>query len=101
VKISALMLSKPVLPDLNTISFNLNMATRTFQRKLTKEGSSYREISEELRRKISLLLLRHDFSVSDISTILGYSEPASYIHSFVKWHGKSPSEVRNHLVDKI
>lgn len=102
VKISALMLSNPVLPDLDTISFNLNMATRTLQRKLTKEGSSYREISEELKRKISLLLLRHpDFSVADISTILGYSEPASYIHSFVKWHGRSPSEVRNKLSTKI
>ena len=98
VKISALMLSNPVLPDLTTIASNLNMSPRTFQRQLMKEGSSYREITEELKKKISSLLLRHSgLSIFDISTILGFAEPASYIHSFVKWHGKSPSEVRGKL----
>jgi AraC-like DNA-binding protein len=96
VKISALRMARPKLPDIKLLAFNLNMKTRTLQRKLMSEGSSFREISEELKRNISNhLLLHRELSIADISSILGYSEPASYIRSFIKWDGHSPGYVRD------
>lgn len=96
IKMSVLRMSRPKLPDVDRVAYNLNMKTRTLQRRLMDEGTSFRQISEELKRQISDLLLQHpDVTIADISTILGYSEPSSFIHSFMKWHGKSPSQIRN------
>lgn len=96
VKIAALHLAKPALPDLKTVAAAFNMTGRTLQRRLALEGSTYRQIVDELKREISGLLLRHDrFSVADISSVLGYSEPAAFIHSFRKWYGESPMRMRS------
>ena len=95
VKIAALNLATPALPDLKTVAAAFNMTERTLQRRLTSEGRTYRQMMDELKREISGLLLRHDrFSVADISSVLGYSEPAAFIHSFRKWHGESPMRMR-------
>ncbi|HEY5826474.1 MAG TPA: AraC family transcriptional regulator ligand-binding domain-containing protein [Cyclobacteriaceae bacterium] len=99
IKISALKMAQPKLPNLEMIAYNLNIKTRTLQRKLMNEGTSYRKLSEELKQDISELLLRHEqFSIADISSILGYAEPAAFIHSFCKWHGKSPSQARGSMI---
>lgn len=95
VKIAALSLARPMLPDLKAVAAAFNLNERTFQRRLTSEGCTYRQMMDELKQEISGLLLRHDrFSVGDISSVLGYSEPAAFIHSFRKWHGESPLRMR-------
>jgi AraC-like DNA-binding protein len=95
VKIAILNLAKPELPELDTIADNFNMTARTFQRRLDSEKTTFRKITDELKKQISYLLLRHDrFSISDISYVLGYSEPASFIHTFKKWYGNSPEKMR-------
>lgn len=97
VKIAALNLAKPGLPDLKTVAAAFNMTERTLQRRLTSEGSTYRQMMDELKQEISGLLLRHDrFSVADISSVLGYSESAAFIHCFRKWHGESPMRMREY-----
>lgn len=99
VKIAALNLARPTLPDLDSIAGGFNMTARTFQRRLMTENNTYRQITDELKQEISNLLLRHDrFSVGDISSVLGYSDPAAFIHSFQKWHGKSPLLVRRTMM---
>lgn len=98
VKITALNLSKPELPDLKTVADSFNLTSRTLQRRLRDEKTTFREIISDLKRTISDMLLRHKrFSVADISFVLGYSEPAAYIHSFKKWHGTSPKKIRENL----
>lgn len=98
VKIAALNLARPALPDLGTLAGVFNMDERTFQRRLNSEETTYRQIIDELKQQITDLLLRHGrFSISDISAVLGYSEPSSFIHSFRKWHGKSPLRMRRQL----
>lgn len=99
VKIAALNLARPTLPDLKTLAGSFSMNERTFQRRLNSEGTSYRQLIDELKREISDLLLRHArFSISDISSVLGYSEPSAFIHSFQKWFGKNPLNIRRQLV---
>jgi len=98
-KIAALNLAKPTLPDLKTLASIFNMNERAFQRALNSEGTTYRNVIDELKKEISSLLLRHArFSIADVSFILGYSETASFIHSFQKWFGKSPSTLRRELL---
>jgi AraC-like DNA-binding protein len=99
VKIAILSIAKPDLPDLNAVADNFNMTPRTLQRKLATEATSFRQIVSDLKRKISFLLIGHNrFSVAEVSDILGFSESASFIHSFRKWYGNSPERFRRQHV---
>jgi AraC-like DNA-binding protein len=102
VKIAALNLARPTLPDLKTLAGVFNLDDRTFQRRLNPESTTYRQIIDELKQEISDLLLRHDrFSISDISSALGYSEPSAFIRSFRKWYGKSPLRMKKTAVNGL
>jgi AraC-like DNA-binding protein len=95
VKIASLHLAKPELPDLASVADAFHLTPRTFQRRLLTENVTFRQITDDLRKQISNLLIRHNrFSITDISYVLGYSEPAAFIHSFKKWFGDAPDRMR-------
>jgi AraC-like DNA-binding protein len=95
-KLMSLHLAKPELPNLEMVADAFCLSPRTFQRRLSVENQSFRDIMNELRKQIASLLIRHNrFTIADISYILGYSEPAAFIHSFKKWFGDSPERMRN------
>lgn len=95
VKIASLHLAKPELPDLASVADAFHLTPRTFQRRLLIENITYRQITDDLRKQISNLLIRHNrFTITDISYVLGYSEPAAFIHSFKKWFGDAPDRMR-------
>lgn len=99
VRIAALNLAGPELPQLKMVADSFSITPRTMQRRLREENSTFRDVIDDLKRQISDMLLLHDrFSVADISFALGYSEPAAYIHSFNKWHGISPQKFRETLM---
>ncbi|WP_333820160.1 AraC family transcriptional regulator [Ohtaekwangia sp.] len=96
VKLTALRMAKPRLPALETLAGFFNLNARTFQRRLVAENTTFRQITDDLKRDISNLLMLHDrFSITDIASVLGYSEPAAFIHSFKKWHGHPPQKMRD------
>ena len=98
VKITMLSMAQPKLPDLDKVADAFNMTPRTLQRRLDTENISFRTINTTLKREISCLLINHNrYSVADISEVLGFSEPASFIHSFKKWFGHSPDKFRRQL----
>ncbi|WP_162915553.1 helix-turn-helix domain-containing protein [Paraflavitalea soli] len=101
VKLTLLSMSDPQLPDIQTVSGALHLTPRTLQRRLGAEGITFRELLEEIKKQLCSFLLRHDrYTVAGISDILGYAEPASFIHSFRKWFGDSPERVRKGLRDQ-
>jgi AraC-like DNA-binding protein len=99
VKLALLSMAKPELPDLAKVADNFNMTERTLQRRLVSENTSFREMVSEVKKQISLHLINHKrFSVNDISYVLGFSDSASFIHSFKKWYGDSPDKYRRQKV---
>lgn len=95
VKIASLNMAKPELPDLETVADVFNLTPRTLQRRLNSEKVTFRQIIDELKKQLSYMLMQHSrFSVTDVSYVLGYSEPAAFIHSFRKWYGRSPDKMR-------
>ncbi len=61
-----------------TLAARLNMSARTFQRKLNEEGTSYRELSLNLRKEMAMLLLKKQgSSVREVARMLGYSEASA------------------------
>ncbi|WPP50364.1 AraC family transcriptional regulator [Catalinimonas niigatensis] len=98
VKIAALHKAKPELPGLEEIADSFHLTPRTFQRILAREKVTFRQLSDELKKEISMLLLQHkSYSIGDISYILGYSEPAAFVHTFRKWYGDTPTHLRRYI----
>jgi AraC-like DNA-binding protein len=73
----------------------LGMSRRTLSRRLAEEGTSVRQILDEVRAELSQALLqdRH-LSIGDIAFFLNYSEPAAFHRSFRRWTGKTPGAFR-------
>jgi AraC-like DNA-binding protein len=98
VKITMLSMAQPELPDLERVADTLHLTPRTLQRRLENESVTFRQISLALKKEISYLLIAHQqYSVADISLVLGFSEPASFIHSFTKWYGNTPQKFRQQI----
>lgn len=74
-------------------SFGLN--TRTFQRWLSKENTSYQQLFDKARYiKARKLLEKNKTDISDISISLGFKDRRSFTRAFQKWSGTNPSEYR-------
>lgn len=80
-------------PSLQQIATDHFMTERTLRRRLTDEGTSYRDLLTEVRQTMAEeLLTSTGLSVSEVSARLGYSSPSAFIHAFQKWHGCSPRQ---------
>ena len=82
-------------PTINNISVDLAVSSRTLQRRLREEKTSYGEVVETLRKEKAVLLLKDpNLAVYEVGYLLGYSDPSAFYRAFRRWHGKSPSKYR-------
>lgn len=82
-------------PDVEAMAAELSMNARMLRRRLEVEGTSYRQILAEARRRLALAYLRKtDLTHEEIATRLGYSDAANFRHAFIRWTGRNPSEFR-------
>ena len=73
----------------------LHVSTRTLHRQLQGEGTTFKGLLEETRRKLAATYLRdEDISLTEISFMLGFSEPSAFTRAYRRWTGQSPSETR-------
>lgn len=82
-------------PGIRRIAALLGMNTRTLQRRLEREGTSYQGLLEEMRyaRAVSLLGERR-IPVSRIAPEVGFSEPSAFHRAFKRWTGLTPDAWR-------
>jgi AraC-like DNA-binding protein len=77
------------------VADSLHMSLRTLQRKLNEENTSYKTLLEEIRRQLAGQYLRQAcLSVSEVTYLLGFSEPSNFTRAFKRWTGHTPSEFR-------
>lgn len=95
-KIKTLMLATPsYFPNLDDLSQQLHMSTRTLRRKLTDLDTSYQEILDELRKELAVNYLQNSaLSILEIAHMLQFSDSSNFSSAFRKWTGKSPSDYR-------
>lgn len=73
----------------------LAVSPRTLQRRLREEGTSFQQELSYLRAELAHHYLANTpYSSSEISFLLGYSDPSSFFRSFHIWTGKTPDVVR-------
>ena len=73
----------------------LHVSTRTLHRQLQGEGTTFKGLLEETRRKLAATYLSDDdISLTQIAFMLGFSEPSAFTRAYRRWTGQSPSETR-------
>lgn len=81
--------------DIETLSGGLAMSTRTLQLKLKKEGTSFRQIFDDVRKKIAISALKDiDTTICELSLMLQFSDQSAFHNAFKRWTGKTPSQYR-------
>ncbi|WP_103654473.1 helix-turn-helix domain-containing protein [Agarilytica rhodophyticola] len=85
--------------DIFQIAQVLNMSSRTLQRQLRRNGSSFTQLRDEVRRYHGMrYLLEQRLPVTQICNLLGYSDRTSVTHAFHRWVGMSPEELKEILI---
>jgi AraC-like DNA-binding protein len=94
-----LVLARPgFFPDIDYVAEKMSMSTRTLRRRLKGEGSSYRELLDEVRYGLAKEYLASTrLSMDEISSLLGYTESGNFSHAFRRWSDRSPSDWRRSL----
>ncbi len=73
----------------------LHVSVRTMHRKLVEMNSSFRALLAETRRELAeQYILDNSLTLTEISLLLGFSEPSSFSRAYKNWTGTAPSEVR-------
>jgi len=89
VKDMTLNMCNPEIPSLKQVQRQFACSERTFQRRLTAEGTSFRKIVNEIKEELSGYLLNEKhLGTKDIAYILGYSESSAYLHALKAWKNK-------------
>lgn len=77
------------------ISARMGMSQRAVQRLLEKEGTSFRKLSEEIRRSAAERYLHStELPMKEIAFLLGFSELSTFSRAVKTWFGVSPRKVR-------
>jgi AraC-like DNA-binding protein len=91
--ISSLLPHGRVMVD--DVAGSLGMSNRTLARKLSDEGLNFTEILQQLRRDLAVRYLGdRKLHVSKIAWLLGFNELSAFTHTFKRWTGKTPSQMR-------
>lgn len=73
----------------------LNMTSRTLQRRLRAENTTYAVLRDEVRYRYARKYLKQpDMDMESIAAALGFSEAANFYPAFKRWSGLSPGEYR-------
>ena len=82
-------------PSIKSVALELGTSDRTLTRRLTNEGTSFREILLKARLAVAQeLLTTTTLSVSNVAWRAGYREPASFVRAFRKQYGHPPGQLR-------
>ena len=77
------------------VAKKLNMSERTLARRLEREGQTFGDVLEELRRDLAArYLVDPSMQMSQIAWRLGFSHASALSHACRRWFGKSPVEYR-------
>lgn len=79
----------------DSVARSLHMSVRTMHRKLAEEDHNFRSMLVEVRRSLAeMYILDNSLTLTEISLLLGFSEPSSFSRAFKNWTGSAPSEAR-------
>ncbi len=95
VRASLLELLPAGAGSMGAVARDLAMSTRTLQRRLSAEGTTFRRILNATRRSLALhYVSESDLSAGEISFLLGYEDTRSFYRAFHAWTDQTPQLAR-------
>jgi len=80
---------------LESIGRRMGMGGRTLQRGLSTEGTSHRQIVEQVRHEFALhYLVETRMPIKEVASLLGYTELRAFYRAFERWTGLPPAAYR-------
>ncbi len=81
----------------NDVCFEIGMSRSGLQRSLSAEGTSFQRILDQTREELAIrYLTKSTLSITEIATLVAYTDPNSFARGFRKWTGQSPHAFRKH-----
>jgi AraC-like DNA-binding protein len=86
------------IPELNEVATALEVHPQTLRRRLAAEGTTFKDIKNQVRRDTALHFLgKQGLSIEEISFRAGFSESSAFIRAFKGWTGVTPYTYRKGL----
>ncbi|MCZ8518434.1 MULTISPECIES: helix-turn-helix transcriptional regulator [Paenibacillus] len=81
--------------DIKTIAGELGMSDRTLQRRLTDEGTSFKQLLSQTRHEQALAYLADpSLEIKEVAFLVGYEDQNSFYRAFRSWEGETPANWR-------
>lgn len=81
-----------------TVAKALHISNRTLHRQLQSEGTTFKDVLENTRRKLAEVYLTDgSINLTQIAFMLGFAEPSSFTRAYRRWTGHAPSAARDGL----
>lgn len=89
-------------PDVGYVAAKMHMSSRTLQRRLTDEGTSFAKLLAEVRRDMACEMLHNErTTIHEVAFALGFVEVPAFYRAFKRWTGKTPAEYRRGVQDEV
>ncbi len=86
------------MPELGDVAEMLDIHPQTLRRRLSAEGTTFKEIKSQVRRDTALHFLgKQGLSIEEIAHRAGFSESSAFIRAFKGWTGVTPYTYRKGL----
>jgi AraC-like DNA-binding protein len=86
---------------INQVASELALSVRTLQNRLKEEGAVFSDLLTGIRQRLAKKYLRENYTVEEITYLLGYSDPSVFRKAFKKWAGITPGEYRGFPVSRL
>lgn len=97
-RVRQVMLRQGLNTSMERVADEMAMTSRTLHRKLSDEGTSWRNVRDDVRCGMAEeLLATQNMQLLEVAERLGFNDAANFSHSFKRWRGVSPSQYRAHL----
>ena len=80
--------------SIEKVAKEMSVSVRTLQNRLEAEGVAFSDLLKDIRDRLARKYLRENYSVEQITYLLGFSEPSAFRKAFKKWAGVTPKEYR-------
>jgi AraC-like DNA-binding protein len=78
-----------------SLAASLNLSQSSLQRRLKKEGTTYRAVLQEVRCNLAGSMLEDGSkTLNEISFLLGFADLSAFSRAFKRWTGMAPSAYR-------
>ena len=79
-------------PSAEMVARRLGCSIRTLRRRLDEEGSSFRQLTDEVRFALARRFLEIDrLSVDEVALLVGFSDGRAFRRAYRRWTGRPPS----------